>query len=253
MTEKGPWPGRFVWHDLMTTDAAKSKEFYCSLFGWTIDERPMPGFTYHMIVAGDGGIGGIVEEKAIPMSHWMHYVATLDIEASAARCRELGGTVCIGPAEIPQTGKFAVVSDPQGGYFSLFEGLPETPGVDPDAPCVGRVCWNELLTTDDGGAQSFYSAMFGWQDAPRDLGPLGTYHVQTLGEAQVAGIMKNPAPGLPTYWVPYFFVAELEALTKRAKDLGATCHVELMPIEGIGRFSMLQDTLGACFALFATP
>ena len=47
---QGPWPGRFVWHDLMTTDAAKSKEFYGALFDWQIEERPMQGFIYHMLM-----------------------------------------------------------------------------------------------------------------------------------------------------------------------------------------------------------
>ncbi len=251
MTEQGPWPGRFVWHDLMTTDAARSKDFYCSLFDWQIQEVPMGPFTYNMLMVGPGPIGGIVEEKAIPISHWMPYVAVPSVDEAAERCKELGGSVCVPPQDIPMTGRFSVVGDPQGAYFSLYTGLAESPGANPDEAILGRVCWNELMTSDDAAAQSFYTAMFGWQDTPRDMGPMGTYHVQTLGAAMAGGIMRSPVPGMPSFWVPYFYVQDLVASTARAKDLGATSHVEDMAIEGIGRMSMIQDPLGATLALFA--
>ena len=65
---QGPWPGRFVWHDMMTTDAERSASFYCSLFGWQFDERRMPGFVYRTILAGPGPIGGIMVSNASPFS-----------------------------------------------------------------------------------------------------------------------------------------------------------------------------------------
>lgn len=250
MSNQGPWPGRFVWHDLMTTDAAKSQAFYTALFDWQIHERPMQGFVYRMIVAGPGPVGGIVEEKNIPMSHWMPYVAVADVDAAAAKCKELGGSVCVPPTDIPQTGRFAVVGDPFGAYFSLFQGLPESPGFDPDLPVAGRVCWNEVLTSDDAAAQRFYSAMFGWQDEPTDMGPMGTYHVQKLGDVQVGGLMKNPMNGAPDCWLVYFLVEDLAQSTAKAKQLGAKAMCEDQPIPNVGRFSLLADPVGAGFALF---
>jgi predicted enzyme related to lactoylglutathione lyase len=247
----GPWPGRFVWHDLMTTDAARSQRFYCELFGWQIHEVPMQGFTYRMIVAGPGPIGGIVEEKTIPASHWMPYLAVDDVDAMAARITKAKGTVCVPPSDIPRTGRFAVVGDPLGAYFSIYKGLPDSPGFDPDQPVAGRVCWNELLTTDDGAAQRFYGALFGWKDQPKDMGPMGTYHVQTLGDAQAGGIMKNPQNGAPSAWLVYFLAPDLARATAKAVQLGAKPCVENMPIPGVGAFSMLTDPVGAVFALFA--
>ena len=114
---QGPWTGRFVWHDLMTTDAATAQAFYGSLFDWQIQGVPMQGFTYRMITVGPGPIGGIVEEKNIPMSHWMPYLAVADVDAAAAKVGKLGGSVCVPPTDIPGTGRFAVVGDPQGAYF----------------------------------------------------------------------------------------------------------------------------------------
>ena len=180
-TTQGPWNGRFVWHDLMTKDGARAQTFYCSLFDWQVDEVPMQDCTYRRVIAGPGPIGGIVEEKNIPMAHWMPYVAVADVDAAAKKIAQLGGSVCVPPTDIPQTGRFAVVGDPQGAYFSIYKGLPTSQGADPDAPVPGRVCWNELYTSDDKAALKFYSTMFGWQDEPKDMGPMGTYHVQNLG------------------------------------------------------------------------
>ncbi|MFN3242525.1 MAG: VOC family protein [Planctomycetota bacterium] len=248
---QGPWPGRFVWHDLMTTDAAKSKVFYVSLFGWNVEDRPMQGFTYHMINAGPGPVGGIIEEKAIPMSHWMPYVAVEDVDAAAEKCKELGGSVCVPPTDIPQTGRFAVVGDPQGAFFSIYKGNEESHGFDPDLPVPGRICWNEVLTSDDAAAQTFYTDMFGWQDDPKDMGPMGTYHCQMIGGKQTGGIMKNPQPGAPSAWLVYFLVEDLTASTAKAKELGANVMMENQPIPEVGAFSLLADPVGAVFALFA--
>lgn len=251
-SSNAPWNGRFVWHDLMTKDGKKAADFYSALFGWQIEERDMQGCTYRMIIAGPGPIGGIVEEQNIPAAHWMPYIATPDVDKSAAQCKELGGTVCVGPMDIPNTGRFAVVGDPSGGYFSLFRGLPGSQGFDPDQPVAGRVCWNELLTTDFAAAQSFYSAMFGWTVDAKDMGEMGTYNCQVLGDKQAAGMMKHPQPGAPSMWLAYFLVPNLAQATEKAKSLQATPMMENVPIPEVGAFSMFVDPTGAVFALFET-
>lgn len=247
----GPWPGRFVWHDLMTKDAARAKDFYASLFDWRVDEVPMGPFVYHMIQCGPGPIGGIVEEQGIPMAHWMPYIAVDDVDATAAKIQSLGGSVCVPPTDIPNTGRFAVVGDPTGSYFSIFKGLPDSPGFDPDIPVLGRICWNELYSTDVGKAQAFFSEVFGWTPQMKDMGPAGNYHVQMLGDKQAAGMMQHPMPGTPSCWACYFFVDNLSAATDKAKSLGATAMMENIPIPEVGAFSMLTDPTGAMFALFA--
>jgi predicted enzyme related to lactoylglutathione lyase len=247
---QGPWPGRFVWHDLMTKDGARAAQFYTALFGWQVQEVPMGPFIYRMIHCGPGPIGGIVEEQNIPAAHWMPYLAVPAVDAAAAKLQELGGSVCVPPTDIPGTGRFAVVGDPQGAYFSLYTGNEGSPGFDPDVPVPGRVCWNELYSSDDVAAQRFYSAMFGWQEDAKDIGPLGTYRCQVLDGKQAGGLMKNPMPGAPSCWVVYFFVEDLLASTAKAKELGATAMMENTPIPGVGSFAMLTDPTGAMFALF---
>ena len=252
MTSKGPWPGRFIWHDLVTKDAARAQTFYAQLFGWTFQESQMAGFSYRMIMAGPGPIGGIMQEPSIPMAHWMPYVAVEDVDSAAKKCKELGGSVCVGPTDIPNTGRFAVIGDPQGGYLSIYRGNEASQGFDPDQPVPGRVCWNELLTTDDKAACRFYADMFGWRDQPKDMGPMGTYHVQMLRDQQAGGIMRNPQPqpGMPPCWIAYFLAPDLDASARKAQALGATICIPPSPIPGIGRFAYLTDPTGAMFALF---
>ncbi len=247
---QGPWPGRFVWHDLMTTDAARAEAFYSALFGWQITAVPMQGFTYRMIHCGPGPIGGIVQEAAIPVSHWMPYLAVEDVDAAAARVTELGGIVCVPPTDIPMTGRFSVVGDPAGAYLSLYKGGEGAAGANPDDAIPGRICWNETYSTDPAAAQAFYTALVGWRHEVKDMGPAGHYHVQMLGDKQAGGLMRHPMPGLPSCWVVYFFVEDLEASTAKAKELGAAALMECLPIPEVGRFSMLTDPTGALFALF---
>lgn len=250
MQATGPWPGRFVWHDLMTTDGAKAHQFYAGLFGWKIDARDMNGCTYRMIHCGPGPIGGIVEEKNIPVSHWMPYVAVADVDAMAKKITQAGGSVCVPPTDIPMTGRFAVVGDPCGAFFSIYKGLPQAQGADPEAAVPGRVCWNEVYATDDQKAQAFYTQVFGWRAEPKPLPDGSVYRVQMLGDKQAGGLMKHPMPGAPSCWVVYFFVEDLAAATKKAKGLGASARMENVPIPAVGAFSMLHDPTGALFALF---
>ena len=247
---QGPWPGRFVWHDLMTTDATASRAFYEGLFGWEIQAVPMQGFTYQMIHCGPGPIGGIVEEKAIPVSHWMPYLGVEDVDATAEKVKAAGGSICIPPTDIPQTGRFSVITDPNGAYLSVFQPLPESHGADPDAPVPGRVCWNEVYATDVDEAQAFYSEVFGWVPEKKDMGEAGMYHTQKLGDREAGGMMKIPMPGMPSCWAVYFLVDDLEASGAKAKELGAAATFEGAPIPGVGRFSMFTDPVGAMFSLF---
>src|SRR5688500_1654713 len=90
--------GRFVWHDLMTTDVKGALAFYTELFGWKTREVEMGGAgPYTMIKAGDRDIGGIVRldpKHGVP-THWMAYCTVLDVDAAAKRAAELGGKVSV--------------------------------------------------------------------------------------------------------------------------------------------------------------
>lgn len=119
-----PKHGEFCWNELATTNYESCKTFYTELFGWQIKENePVAGMTYNEIsIDGKKQFGGMYQmgkEFGDAPSHWIAYVAVDDVDASAAKVTELGGSVCVPPTDIPNTGRFCVVNDPSGATFSL--------------------------------------------------------------------------------------------------------------------------------------
>ena len=113
--------GAFSWMELMTTDVESAKEFYVKLFGWETEEYPMEGMNYSVIkVSGDdtGGIMSMPPEVAGMPPMWSIYVTVDDIDSTAKKVEELGGKVIRPPSDIPNVGRFCVLSDPQGAVIT---------------------------------------------------------------------------------------------------------------------------------------
>jgi predicted enzyme related to lactoylglutathione lyase len=122
-----PTPGKFIWNELATSDSAGCAKFYCELFGWTATTTPNPHHQYTIFKLGDQQVGGMIQmtkEWGDARPHWMGYVAVADVDASAAKVKELGGSVCVPPTDIPNIGRFSVVQDPTGAVFSIMSMLP---------------------------------------------------------------------------------------------------------------------------------
>jgi len=119
--------GRFIWYDLYTQDLEAAQRFYAAVVGWRIEGSGHPTEQYLLLhPPGEAamGVGGMMGPRpgmeSVP-SFWGGYVYANDVDASAARVQELGGALHRGPMDIPQVGRFAVMSDPQGGAFYLFK------------------------------------------------------------------------------------------------------------------------------------
>jgi uncharacterized protein len=108
-------------------------------------------------------------------------------------------------------------------------------------------CHVELNTTDVKKAKDFYSKLFDWK--LEDM-PAGNYTMIRVGEGTGGGMMKNPIPGAPSFWLAYVLVDDIEAATKKAKSLGATVMKDVTPVMDYGSFSVLADPTGAHFALW---
>jgi uncharacterized protein len=118
--------GVFSWAELATTDVAGAKRFYTGLLGWTTELAPVEGMEYTLVKAGDEQVGGIMStqcgEGTIP-PHWGIYITVDNVDATAVKARELGGTVIMPPTDIPNVGRFSVLQDPQGVAFSVITYL----------------------------------------------------------------------------------------------------------------------------------
>jgi predicted enzyme related to lactoylglutathione lyase len=116
-------PGSYCWSELTVRDVESAKAFYGAMLGWEGETHPFGPTTYtEWHNPGGPRIGGMLQmNEQWPTEvapHWMVYFAVEDCDATAARAGELGGTVSVPPSDIP-TGRFSVLGDPQGGYFSV--------------------------------------------------------------------------------------------------------------------------------------
>jgi uncharacterized protein len=105
----------------------------------------------------------------------------------------------------------------------------------------------ELLTNDVARAKEFYTRLFDWQ---LEEMPGMDYTVIKVGEGTGGGMMKNPVPDAPPFWLAYVYVDDAAGATARAKSLGATICKEVTEIPGIGWFSVITDPTGATLALW---
>jgi len=247
--------GRFVWYDLMTTDPEQAKRFYGDVVGWEIESwqgGPMP---YDMWKADHGAIGGVMElpREARDMGappHWLCYIGTPDVDATCQQAKSLGGKVVKEPMDIPEVGRFAVLTDPQGAYFCAFTPGGDMPGLE-GWPRRGDFSWHELMTTDYQAAFQFYSELFGWETTSEmDMGEMGKYHMYGLKGVPFGGMMKQP-PGMntPPFWLFYAMVDNADAATDRARNAGATVLNGPMEVPGGDRVAVLQDPQGAGFGV----
>jgi predicted enzyme related to lactoylglutathione lyase len=114
-------PNTMCWCELSTRDAARAGKFYTGLFGWGLKTSDP---AYHEILRGGVPIGGILpmtpEMKDVP-AHWGLYFQVVDCDGAVAKAKALGGQVCMGPLDIPKTGRFAVLQDPQGAFFNVIK------------------------------------------------------------------------------------------------------------------------------------
>jgi hypothetical protein len=114
--------GAFSWNELRTTDAAAAKDFYSALFGWTMQDESSGDMIYTMVKAGEQEVGGIMvlprEAAAMPAA-WGPYVTVDDVDRQVERAQQLGARVVMAPEDIPNVGRYAVISDPQGAMLSL--------------------------------------------------------------------------------------------------------------------------------------
>lgn len=115
-------PGALTWNDLMTPDPQASAAFYGALFGWQIEEIPGAGAQYWSITNAGRANGGIMPMPPGAHPVWNLYFAVEDVDATLARARELGASDILGPMDVPNGTRFAVLHDPQDAVFSVSAG-----------------------------------------------------------------------------------------------------------------------------------
>jgi predicted enzyme related to lactoylglutathione lyase len=238
--------GTFSWTDLTTPDAQGSKDFYGGLFGWDYTDNPIPeGGVYVMATLG-GRAAAAMFESTDRHPAWASYVTVDDLDATTAKAGELGANVLAEPFDVMEVGRMSTIQDPTGAVFCLWEPRTSIGAEVVNTP--GALSMNQLNTSDPEAAQRFYGELFGWSfDKVSDEPPYWGIH---RGDRLNGGMMPLP-PGapMPSHWLVYFGIDDLDAAAERIGSSGGAVMVEATEVPA-GRFVVARDPQGAIFALF---
>lgn len=242
------------WYELTAANSPASAAFYGPVMGWQFQDSGMPGFDYTIASIGADMVAGLMGPETPMPEFWMIYFAVDDCDASAARVTALGGTVHRAPEDVPGTGRFAIVADPQGAVFGLMQPQEDQPGPAFSPMKPGHANWHELMTSDAAAALHFYTDLLGWfPGTPMDMGDMGTYQIVTAAPGEIAGIMAQPDPDIPPSWMPVFGTDSVSAALARAVAQGGTTLMEPMEVPGGAFACYARDPHGAAFGLVGPP
>jgi predicted enzyme related to lactoylglutathione lyase len=254
--------GQFVWYELTTPDVEGARRFYPAFTGWSTQQFDKD---YTMWTTGGTPFAGIFKlgpdlaRQGVP-PNWMPYVETNNVDETAMQATAAGGRIVVPAQDIPGTGRFAVLSDPQGAVFGIYKSSTGSRAWD-GSPVVGRFSWHELMTTDHRGAYEFYRRLFGWEkQGEMDMGSeggvgggVGQNIYQMYGKAgKMFGGMYNRSAqmaSVPPFWLLYIRVKDVNRAVETAKKGGAKLQNGPMQVPGGTWIAVLSDPQGAAFAV----
>ena len=260
------------WVDTSQPDPEAAVDFYRGLFGWEFENVMPPGSEGKYFIArlhgGTVAAVGSIPESAPPQATWDTYISVDSADETASRVRDAGGGVMKEPFDVMGIGRMAVVADPEGATFCVWQAMGFTGAEVVNEP--GSVNFNDLNTRDVEGAKSFYGSVFGWET----LGLDGGFEMWTLpgygdylerddpdlrkrlaefgGSAGFEDVVAslNPIgkdqPDVPAHWSLTFAVADADATAKKAGELGGTVVIPPFDAPWV-RMTVLRDPQGATF------
>jgi predicted enzyme related to lactoylglutathione lyase len=264
-------PGVPCWVDTSQPDPDAAAAFYRDLFGWEVEDMMPPGSEAKYFMArirgGDVAAIGSIPEAAPQMATWNTYIWVDSADDTTAKAREAGGGVMMEPFDVMDAGRMAVLTDPEGAVFMLWQ-----PNQHRGARVVnehGSVNFNGLNTRDVSGAKDFYGAVFGWTTL--DLGGAEMWTLPGYGdhlEKDDPGIRERNAefggpagfedvvatinpigddqPDTPAHWSVTFGVDDADATAAKAGELGGSVVVPPFDAPWV-RMSIISDPQGATF------
>lgn len=243
------------WYELATSDAKAAEGFYGKVLGWTWADSGTPGMRYMLASMGAERVAGMMAADPGQPVAWTTYIAVDSADDTAALAESLGAKAIVPPADIPGTGRFSILIDPQGAAFGILQPLPMADGTSGggafDLQKNGHGNWNELVATDVEAAMAFYGTLFGWTVSRRmEMGPGMTYLIFARDGVDIGGAFGMP--GAP-FWKPYFGVESCKAAAAALTAQGGK--VTRGPDEVPGGAFTLQvtDPQGVILALVGKP
>jgi predicted enzyme related to lactoylglutathione lyase len=245
--------GSPCWTQLGTSDPEAAQRFYCELFGWTAETDPNPEAGGYTIFSLDGSPCAAVSPLMDPRQpvRWLLSFATPDADEAVAVAQKAGAQVWMGPMDVMDAGRWALLSDPAGAAYGLWQARQFKGFAVLDEP--GAFGWIDGNTRDVPGALKFYRDTLGWEVWPSD-----EYPMVGIGGKMFGGLMDMTQmfpPDVPAHWNPYFVSADVDATAARARELGGEVLYgpEDTRMENGPRIAILRDPQGGVFGVFKSP
>jgi predicted enzyme related to lactoylglutathione lyase len=243
--------GTPTWVDLGIPDLDRAMDFYRALFGWEYDVGPAGSGRYTTCLLRGRAVAGLAPDPdpAATEFWWNVYLATDDCDATTRRVVDAGGTVVVGPLDVPGRGRTAVLRDPVGAPFGLWEGREHIGAERVNEP--GAVVRTDLVTPTPEPARAFYAAVFGFTlDRNEEVPEFDFTFLRRPDGHEVAGVFGLPdAPA--SRWVTTFEVADTDAVVQRARAAGGSARdIQDMVY---GRIATIVDPFGTELSVIARP
>lgn len=240
-------PGKLVWHELLTDDAAAAERFYHALFGWTF--KPVnPHYT--LVLNAGTAIAGIVQlKKKTPEqpSRWLAALSVSDVKQTVKAAEAGGGTLHEGPTCLTVRGRYALISDPDGAELILLNSASGDPK--DSTPPAGAWIWDELWSRNVQKSLYFYQQLAGY-----NYTPVGSdYVIAEKRRIWRAGIRPALIDNINGRWIPVLRTDYPEATARHAEQSGGQILVETQQADSDKKIIVVADPSGALFMLQSWP
>jgi len=247
--------GRWVWAELITDNVEAEKTFYQQAFGWQFESRGRGKDIYTLVRVNGRPIAGIVHHVkpagAERSARWLPFMSVPDVARAAEQAAASNGKVLVPPKIIPGRGEASVLSDPEGALFGVIHTGTGDP---PDAfPSYKAWLWLELWAKDAPQMGDFYRPI-GAYTVMREEGPGDRTELRLIADGYPrAGILELLRKDLPTTWLPYVRVKDLQETVDSVVRAGGRVVIEPSPKIRNGKVAVFLDPLGAAVAAAEWP
>ena len=246
ITEKSTgeyYPGKFVWHDLVTADIKLAGKFYEKLFGWKIEYQDK----YAVVRNGNKLIAGIMQIESSGENNrdgvWLPSVSVSNIDSVVRLVKANGGKILKGPINMKLRGEAVLISDPQRADLVLLKAKEGDP-VDEES-AIGDWLWDELWSKEPEKIQAFYQAVLGYDEINSGDG----YDILKTKGKWRAGIRHIADDVRHLLWVPVVRVQDPDAMVQRVSELGGVVWVSPDEAPGKADIALIGDPTGALFLI----
>jgi predicted enzyme related to lactoylglutathione lyase len=246
-------PGEFCWTDLGTTDVPGALKFYKGVFGCKVVQFPMEGSDekYSILQIDGRDVCAVYpmsaeQRKARVRPYWRPYITVKSVAETLKKAKAAGGKVVMGPMAVGDLGRTAIVKDPTGAPFALWQpGTMAGAGIEDKA---GTVTWHDLNTFKPAVAGKFYVKVFGWKIEDKDFDG-NEYHMFALGREGVCGMWPSASKKILPSWVTHWKVSDCAKTVAKVKQLGGGIILGATAVPGMGHFAIVKDPKGAPFGI----